>query len=120
MDDEQEFIDLSALPMRAQPKYWQNYRTIRGDPQDRADRKDGARTLRLITVPFMDDVASLNFEDLPSVVLPDNGRFRIAPKPIQMAGFGQARGREKLWAGTAGFPVTSGINKCAHNTSDSR
>src|SRR5215472_5101195 len=41
MDDEQEFIDLSALPMRAQPKYWQNYRTIRGDPQDRADRKDG-------------------------------------------------------------------------------
>jgi len=58
--------------------------------------KTANRTLRLITVPFMDDFASLNFEDLPSVVLPDNGRLRIAPKPIQMAGFGEARGREKL------------------------
>jgi hypothetical protein len=58
--------------------------------------KTASRTLRLITVPFMDDFASLNFEDLPSVVLPDKSRLRIAPKSIQMAGFGEARAREKL------------------------
>jgi hypothetical protein len=36
-------------------------------------QKNGEQNAATDTVPFMDDAASLNFEDLPPVVLPDKG-----------------------------------------------
>jgi hypothetical protein len=36
-------------------------------------QKNGEQNAATDTVPFMDDAASLNFEELPPVVLPDKG-----------------------------------------------
>jgi hypothetical protein len=36
-------------------------------------QKDGEQNAATDTVPFMDDAASINFEELPPVVLPDKG-----------------------------------------------
>ena len=78
-------------------------RSLRGDPQDRADRKDGARTLRLITVPFMDDFASLNFKDLPSLSCRTTADFELRQNLFRWRGSARRGAAKNYGLGQPGF-----------------
>ena len=46
-----------------------------GDDRPRREDTGGARIAERFVVPFRDDAASINFQELPPVVLPDKDHY---------------------------------------------